>query len=198
MLKSFWAGHGTKLVGSLVALLGLLGALNAEQLQVLFGAKGGPFVAVLVGGLLTLLRGFQGPKQNPLPPPSADFVATSKDRGFIDRDFLCGLAVLALVVLGACSLLTQAPLDGKIGAAKETVAAIESAAATAVEAHSLDPDIGTHIYQMGHEQVVPFLDSAHAAIVAGNPTEAQAQYNLAFQVLEALQAYVNAHQPGSK
>lgn len=56
---NMWHEHGTKIMGSLIALLGVIGALDPETLRLIFGERG-PGIAAIVGGLLVIMRGIQG------------------------------------------------------------------------------------------------------------------------------------------
>lgn len=197
-MNTVWAKHGTKIVGALVTVLSGIAALNSDQLSQLFGKTWAPFLALTVGGLLTVIRGFQGPKQNP-PPSDFEQLNSShppREQGFIDREVILLVAAIALCLAG-CALLAQTPLDGKIGVAKESVASIERAAATAVQAGTLDASTGQEIYTDA-QSTVKYLNGAHAAVVAGNQAEGAAQYALANQLLGALQTYVNSHLPKAK
>lgn len=50
--------HGTKILGSVMTLLGVVVAASPDLLVSIFG-KYGPGIAVAAGGVLTILRGFQ-------------------------------------------------------------------------------------------------------------------------------------------
>lgn len=56
--------HGTKVIGGLTTLVGLLGAVDPAVLQATIGDKGMSYV-VGVAGILTILRGFQNSKNQP-------------------------------------------------------------------------------------------------------------------------------------
>lgn len=50
--------HGTKILGAVITVLGAVVAASPEVLTNLFGQYA-PGIAVMAGGLLTVLRGFQ-------------------------------------------------------------------------------------------------------------------------------------------
>lgn len=58
---SIFKDHGTKLIGGLTTLVGLLGAVDPVVLQSAIGEKGVGYV-VGAAGILTILRGFQNSK----------------------------------------------------------------------------------------------------------------------------------------
>jgi hypothetical protein len=53
----FWTDHGTKILGTLITILGGFLLLPPEQQAALVGETA-PRIAVAVTGLLTILRGF--------------------------------------------------------------------------------------------------------------------------------------------
>jgi len=55
---NLWKNHGTKILGTLITVLGIFTTVSQDTLTSLFGTHG-PAVAVVIGGLLTFLRGFQ-------------------------------------------------------------------------------------------------------------------------------------------
>lgn len=222
-MGKLWAGHGTKIMGVIVVLLSAVGALNADQLEAMFGKAWAPFIALMVAGLLTLLRGFQGPAQNPkpqyiaspdnmgpgpwLPMSKADAEDIAQwqakrqpeQKGFVDFELTVAVALFCLVLVG-CGLLDvtrNLSIDAKIAAAKQTVASIEQTSAGAVKNGSMSSATGQQVYDSA-QNAVQFLNAAHTAVVSGNDTEAQSQYQLANQVLGALQDYVNTHLPKEK
>ena len=64
---SWWKSHGTKILGSATAVVGVLGTVDPTALTGAIGEKG---VGVLTGlaGILTILRGFQNSANQQTPP----------------------------------------------------------------------------------------------------------------------------------
>lgn len=66
---NFLRENGTKILGVIVTLLGSLLLLTPDELSAIFGEHA-PRVGVIIGGLLTILRGFQNSGQLPGGPKS--------------------------------------------------------------------------------------------------------------------------------
>jgi hypothetical protein len=64
---SWWKSHGTKLLGTATAAVGVLGTVDPTVLTGALGEKG---VGVLTGiaGILTILRGFSNSANQQSPP----------------------------------------------------------------------------------------------------------------------------------
>lgn len=58
--------HGTKIIGAVSTLIGVAATLTPDQLTAVFGDKA-PAAAMMVMGVLTILRGFQNNKLNGAP-----------------------------------------------------------------------------------------------------------------------------------
>lgn len=50
--------HGTKILGTVVTVIGAISVMSPEQVAALFGDRG-PAVMMTIGGILTILRGLQ-------------------------------------------------------------------------------------------------------------------------------------------
>lgn len=66
---NWFKSHGTKIIGGATTALGVLGAVDPNVLAGVLGPQGMAYVAA-VGGLLTILRGFQN-SANQTPPPAS-------------------------------------------------------------------------------------------------------------------------------
>jgi hypothetical protein len=66
---SWWKSHGTKILGTATAAVGVLGTVDPTVLASTLGPKG---ISVLTGvaGILTILRGFQNTANQLQEPPT--------------------------------------------------------------------------------------------------------------------------------
>lgn len=65
---SWWASHGTKIIGATTAAVGVLGTVDPTVLAAALGPKGVSY-ATAVAGILTILRGIQNTNAQKPPTP---------------------------------------------------------------------------------------------------------------------------------
>jgi hypothetical protein len=53
-----WKEHGTKIVGSVITILGVVGTLGPDSMIEIFGERG-PGIAGIIAGVVVVLRGVQ-------------------------------------------------------------------------------------------------------------------------------------------
>lgn len=105
------------------------------------------------------------------------------------------VAAGVICVLSACSVLgisKPLSLDEQLAAAQVTRDAVESAATTAYQSHTLSEADFRQVVQMA-KTMREFIAAAKLAEDAGNIAGANQELQLATSALTALQTYVNAH-----
>jgi hypothetical protein len=123
-------------------------------------------------------------------------VTPPKQGGHVLVGMLLALVAAGVIcVLSACSVLgisKPLSLDEQLAAAQVTRDAVESAATTAFQSHTLSESDFRQVVQMA-KTTREFISAAKLAEDAGNVAGANQELQLATSALTALQTYINAH-----
>lgn len=209
----WWKQHGTKVLGSLLGLFGLIETLSPGDitsfLTSLFGDRG-PGIAVSVLGWLTFIRGFINQKnlsalvsggtaapsgeawktgdvvtRDPALPPTPP-----AQKGFTRLTMLALLAPLAFLVGCAwLGLQSVKSLDEGLAEANVQVTAAAQATHQAYTTHQITESAAQSVDTILH-QAIPLLDAARAAEQAGDTAGAQRNLVLVQSLLAGLQTYL--------
>lgn len=202
-MGKFWANHGTKLLGALVALFGAMG----DYVELFRAFDPNPKHAALwtlisALGLAVLKRGFTNTATATAAADVPDAVQLPpSQKGESRLDFLLGvLTVTVVVILVACKSLglpSTFSFDEQLASAYTAQTAVLTAATTATNSGTLTPDDALKVLSMAQTSR-GFLDAARVAETAGNAAGASQELQLATSALSALQTYVNSHIPQGK
>lgn len=115
-------------------------------------------------------------------------------RGSVTARAGAAFMLAACVLLAGCQQLGLAPaasFESKLAYAYGSHAAVQSAAAQALDAHELSSADGTAVLQLA-DQSRALLDAARAANAAGDTATADGRLMLASSVLTQLEAYLRS------
>lgn len=203
-MNTFWQENGTKVLGSVTAVLGTLASLIAAGAfkELLTPAAIGWLnifvsLATAATGGATLARGFNNSAQAKVAQAMETAINTAppKQGGFVRMMMLATLLAVGIpimTVMHGCAqigLAQPASFDQRLAYAVSQNAAVRDAAASALEAGDIAVDDAKRVLKITDE-VRTALDAARMASGTGDVSTAEGRLQLATALLVELQKYL--------
>lgn len=175
------ANHGTKILGVIITLLGALDGVDPT----VFG-KYGTVITLIIGGVLTTLRGFQNTAN--AAPPAAGSTPPAPPTKQSGRAAFTLLATLFVLAAACAAIPTPQTFNQKLEVGYGTATAVLTTTDTLLKAGKLSSTVASNIESQDNN-LKAALDIARTTYAA-NQTDGGNQLATALTALNALQNYL--------